>query len=486
MHRHCIFFLFLFPFAIGAQEQLGMRLERYAGAYGASINPAQTALMPYQWEVTLFSAELFAENNYAFLRNTSVQNTLRNSENLVAITDLDPDRPPPANAIIQDFFNKDRKMRGILHTRVAGPGFLFRFGGNHVIGLQTAIRSDVTMYKIPAVLRYAKASQVKKGETVEITPTEITAMGWGEVGLHYSHKTENDGVSMAWGISPKLLIGMAGGFGKSNNTFSVTPSGGDTAIIGSPTWEYGLSGNILDQSFEKGSRVGGLGFATDMGISWFSPDGEDGDYRWKAGISLLDLGLVNFKRGAERHKIAFDSIKNVDGSNINASTAREYTRKISDALLGDPNRSLQSEGFSMGLPTAISIQVDYKMTEHCYIAAILTQRTPIFKHSVRRASTLAFIPRFEHRWFSVSLPVMINDWQSPRFGAAVRLGWLYLGSDNLGSFMQRDELSGTDFYVGLKINGFSLRFREREGSGLRPSKSRGHKQKRRQIKCYDF
>ena len=98
---------------------------------------------------------------------------------------------------------------------------------------------------------------------------------------------------------------------------------------------------------------------------------------------------------------------------------------------------------------------------------------------------MAVVPRFEHRWVSFSLPVVLNDWQSLRVGAAARLGWLYLGSDNLGSFFKKQKLTGTDFYIGLKINAFSLNFNKGNSLTRESNPYRGRR-KMGKIKCYSF
>lgn len=470
---------FLRPNNVAAQEQLGMRLERFSGLYGAAVNPAFSANMPHPWEINLFSAEVFAENNYAYFQETSVQRLLRNSDNVIAEHDITPERPAPANAIIQSFYNSDIKAKGNLHTRVSGPGFAMRIAEQHVLGITTALRADFSASKIPSDLYYPRISELKRGETVNLDPFSFQTLAWGEIGLHYSHYDPEQ--QFGWGVTPKLLLGVAGGFGRSERAFSFTPGGGDTALVGQPVWTYGLSGDILD----GGDKIGidGMGFATDIGAFTVEPD-EDG-YRWRAGVSLLDVGWVKFKNGAEQHQVQFENIRTIDGANLKADDPRAYTRVLSDVVLGDPNASLQKNSMVIGLPTAISFQADWRAVPNVYVASVLVQRIPIFPNSIKRPSTLAVVPRFENRWFSVSLPVVLNDWRSLRAGVAARLGWLYLGTDNLGAFTNKGDLTGVDAYIGLKINGFSLSF-EREGSGLRSDKKKGRKQNRRKIKCYEF
>ena len=123
-----------------------------------------------------------------------------------------------------------------------------------------------------------------------------------------------------------------------------------------------------------------------------------------------------------------------------------------------------------------------------YVSGVLEQRIPLSIFSVKRPSTLAVVPRFEHRWFSVSLPFVVDDWKTFRMGAAVRLAWLYLGSDNLGSFRSKDKLSGVDFYIGFKINAFSVNINKKE-KGYHLNRERSSRSKGpnlRKIKCYSF
>ncbi len=479
--------ILLSAFPSFAQEQLGMRLERYSGIYAAGLNPANTAFMPHNWEVSLFNAGYFFENNYAYLENTSLQHALRNTDNIVAISDLSPERPAPPDAIILHYYNNNRRIRAVSQALVGGPGFSFRLGENHVLGLTTGVRGDFSAYRVPSVFYYPQFSQIETGQTIDIRPLQLQAMTWSEIGLHYSHLNTDGDVEIAWGISPKLLLGHAGAYAKSNLVFQYTPGVNDTAIFNNPTWEFGLSRNLLDSDNPQNQAfdVTGTGAGIDLGMSWASPSDDGEGYRWRAGVSLLDLGFLHFKPGSEQHILRLDSILSVDGNAIRADDARGYTRVLSQLLLGDSLASLQGNTFVMGLPTGLSAQFDVQVAPDFYCSAVGVQRLPLLKHSLRRTSTLALVPRYEKRWFSFSLPVVLNDWQSLRVGLAVRLGWLYLGSDNVGSFFTKNKLSGADAYIGLKINGFSIR----KGEGRdRLHKERGgsSKQNLKKIKCYQF
>ena len=467
-----------------------MRLERYAGMFGAGLNPAATAFNPNRWEITLLSADAFLANNYLYLENTSLPKVLRTTDRIRSITEFPPETPPPADVILLNYFAEERKMHGVAQTRLSGPGFSLRIGEDHVIGLSTALRTGFSAYKIPEILRYERISDLRLGETVNIPPTGPTAAAWGELALHYSHRTEGD-VTMAWGITPKLLLGLEGGFGVAGGRFDYTPSGKDTAAFARAEWDYALTlGNLraVEQDQPIRARVNGYGPGLDAGVAWAMP-ADDGDaaedYLWRAGVSLVDVGFIRFNKDAERHNIAFDTVITVSGNSFSAPDAQGYIADASRNFLGDSTRSLQARAFSIGMPTALSLQFDYRVAPRFYVAALLTQRVKLNKHSLQRPNTLAVVPRFEHRWFSLSVPVVLDDWQSLRLGLAARLGFLVVGSDHLGSFLTRKEFTGTDFYIGLKINGFSFGSSEKDPRGGR-QKQRGGGRNIKGVKCYDF
>lgn len=486
-----LFSLFINPADSISQEQLGMRLERYSGIYGAGINPSNTAFTPHNWEVSLFNADLFVENSYAFLRNTSLQNALRNSDKIVSVTDTSAENPPARDAILQDFTNGGRKMHFVTQARIAGPSFSFRFGENNVVGLTTAFRTNLSSYRIPEILAYRTISDLPRNEAINIPATGIAGMAWGEIGLHYSRMEEMGDLQMSWGVSPKLLLGYEGFFTRAQSNFDYTQRNGDTIAFGSAQWDYALTtSNLTDNAEEVKLRRQGSGFGLDIGMSWAMPAGDEEDgYAWRAGVSLLDVGFMRFKNTAQRHHIEFDTVLTVSGNAFpSRDNAEDILRDVSKAFLGDSIASLQKNAFGMGLPTALSAQFDARIAPMFFVSGLLVQRVPLSKFSVKRPSTLAVVPRFEHRWFSVSLPLVVDDWRSFRAGAAVRLAWLYIGTDNLGSFMTKDKLSGTDFYIGFKINAFSLNFKQKD-KGYRLNRERGSRSSgpnRRKIKCYNF
>lgn len=466
-----------------------MRLERYAGLYSAALNPSATAWNPQNWDISLFAADLHVDNNYLFLRDASVPYALRNSEQIVSVVDTGSELRLRSDAILADFFDRDRKMYGVLQARVGGPGFSLRIGERHVIGLSSALRTQVSSYGIPAVLRYRTINNLPRNQLINIPATRVAGMAWGEIALHYSYRNTDQGLHFALGVSPKYLIGLEGFYAQASSSFDYSQRQNDTVAFARAEWSYGLStGNLTTDQTQVRLRQQGGGFGIDLGVSWSAPaaDAEtEEDYAWRAGLSLLDLGFVRFNRSAQAHAFRFDTLVAVSNANFPPrDDPNKVLQDVSQAFLGDSLASLQSKAFSMGLPLGLSAQVDVRLLKGLYLSGVYVQRIPLGKTALRRPTLLAVAPRYEHRWFSISTPLVLNEWQRLRVGLAARLGVLYIGTDNLGSWMSKGTLTGTDVYIAMKINAFSIRF-GKEGRSRTKGGANG-KRNWKKIKCYTF
>jgi hypothetical protein len=475
-------------YSLSAQEQLGMRLERYSGIYAATINPAAMSFNPSSWEVSLFSADAFINNSYAFLRETSIPNALKNSNKIVSAVD-GPRESHITDPIYLDYSDDNRKMFAVVQTRITGPSFSFRFGDNWTIGLVTAFRANVSAYRLPELLRYRTIRNLPRNQIIQFPPAGLAGMAWTEIGIPISKLNSDGGRVIAYAVTPKLLLGMEGFYSKAQSKFDYTQRQGDTTAFGNAKWDYGLTTDNLNASGNGfHPRINGAGFAVDLGFSWaeaVNATAPEEGYNWRVGVSLIDLGFVRFSHEAEKHHIAFDTTITVSKSQFPPSSdPHALITQVSQAFLGNSAASLQANAFSIGMPTSLSIQGDYRFSKQIYVAGVWVQRLAFLPNSIKQPSTVAIVPRFEHRWFSLSVPLVWSDYQFARIGLAARLGVLYLGTDNLGSFMKSARQTGTDFYVGLKINAFSLHFGEKKTRSASPSTHNSRDVSR--VKCFQF
>jgi Family of unknown function (DUF5723) len=444
-----------------AQEQIGMRTERHSGIYGAHFNPSALAFTPHRWELSLFNADVFFNQHYAYLPNTNVFAALRNADRIVVPEN--GQEPPRVGEIQVGFFDRGRPFQAF-QARVNAPGFSIRIGENHHIALTGGLRIHQSAYRLPAITRYASVTTFEQGKTYTLDPVRISAAAWREVAATYTYRDFSDDLAWSFGITPKVLLGLQGAFAYSDAAFDFTQLSSDSVRFSSGNWAYGFTNDIVyaDDPATAPRKVNGIGMGVDIGASWALLTGDNEnptDYIWRAGVSLIDLGALQFSRNAEQHRIRFDTTLTATGDLIEAGSNNSplsAVRGVSSTFLRDSLRSRTGRRFGMGLPSALSVQADMRLVRGLYLGAVIIQRVPFGDRSLRRPNTLAITPRYERQWFMVALPLVVSDYRSVRLGAAARLGYLYLGSDDLLSFISKKQLTGTDFYVGLKFNPFEV------------------------------
>jgi Family of unknown function (DUF5723) len=469
MKSHFLLYLLLFCcFSVFSQQQMAMRMERRSGLYATTINPAALSFTPSRWEVSLFSADFFTNQNYGYVQNASVQEVLRNPDLLVLLEDLAAEPGVPTASKLPVDFYKNGRAFGVVQSRVSGPGFSFRINQQHSLGLSASGRFLLSSYRIPNFLRYKNVSKLDYGKTYKIEPIKIAALAWGEIAGHYAYRNFDGDVLFAAGITPKFITGIQSFYGSVNAGFNYTPIVADTISVGSASWDFGFTNDALyaDDPTNYRPKTNGYGGGLDVGVSWAMPlDDPDRpeDYQWRVGVSIIDLGFVHLNKNAETHRIDFNQLTLLSGDTIqNAAniSPEAAVKEFSNQSLGDPDQSKTGSAFTVGLSTMFSVQFDYAIRPKLYVQGYFTQRLPMYRHALKAPNTLAIVPRYEQKWFSVSVPVVWSDYSVPRIGFGARLGVFYFGSDDVLSWTGKNALTGTDAYVGLKINDFQLRAKQ--------------------------
>jgi hypothetical protein len=467
-----------------AQEQLGIQTSNFAGINGTILNPAAHSTTPFRWDINLVGGGLFIDNNYAFLRNTSIPYLLRNQDdiNFVHGPDIDDERQMLDNEIVLDYFTDGRERFIQFNSQLMGPSFYVKIGENHAVGAYTRGRAEMSGKGIANGFSYYDYFDRPFYENFPVDDFQGTFMAWREIGINYMFQTPTNNGKIALGVTAKIVSPYEAAFFKSNNFAQVSKLPGDSLAASQVNLEYGFTTSNLDlDNIEPGSNGNGIAF--DLGVVYTI--GDEDSYDWKLGASILDIGKANFTSNAQYHTAVLDTTTIIGSDSYNSvdelMDLEELVQTFSQEILGDSSASLQSRAFGIGLPTAFSLQIDRAFTENIFLNATLVQSIPVSDIAIRRANTLALTPRFENRWFGASLPVVLHNWQDLRMGLSVKLGFLYLGTDNLGSLVGQSNLTGTDFYAALKINPFNLGL-SKGGGGLK-NKNRG---RRGNVKCYDF
>ena len=475
----CILFI-MSKITLFSQEQLGLRLENYAGANGTTLNPTHSADYPLAWNLNLTGLGFFADNSYGYISNSKISSLIKNEKavQLGPVVKLNRTAGYP----YADFFTGKRPAYVFFNTIINGPAFSLKLGSNHTAGLFFNYRFGGSAAYIPANLKYYILDAKSYNEFFNIEKFGGAVMSWSEIGANYAYKGETNNGFFQIGLNIKYLRGNEGLFAKSNETFKTARLYGDSLKINLPSISYGFTNGNLDNVKNGTYKLQdlGRGLGIDLGFSYLIENNDYDDYELKFSASVLDIGRVKFTQRTEEHLVVFPNTQILDVHAFEKIKNPETAPKLlSYQLTGDSSKTLVGSNLSIGLPTALCLQADYQFLPHAFANATLIQRVPYQAIGIRRGNLLALSARYEHRWFSVCLPIQVYDYQRVRVGFAARLACLTLGTDYLGSFLRKGNFTGSDFYFAIKLNPLGLNLDTShwfEGFGKRGKK----------VDCYKF
>lgn len=478
-----ILLLVIATFTLTAQEQIGLRTGNFSGINAVTLNPAASVSYPLLWDLNLGAAGLFVETNYLYLENTSTTQLLRKIENLNVIYRGDvttETNTNPPNYIL-DFFNREGKSNYFVNAFATGPSAMVRLGSNHTIGFMSNVRVEASSTQIPEPLNFYQYLALPDFEPFNIQAFHMALMSWRELGLNYAYRFDTDDGYLSIGANVKYLTGYEAAYFQNSNTIQYTKLRADTVESNRALLNYGYTTSSFN---ENGFNISpnGTGVGIDIGASMTFGGYSDEGYTLKLGASILDLGQITFRgNDVQRHQLNSDSIVSITGDTYtnDINNLNDLVNRFSQETLNDSSATFVARNMAIGLPTGFSLQADYAITDFLFVNALLVQRMPINNISLKRDNILAITPRLEHRWGALHLPMVLHDYKEFRMGLSVRLAYLVVGTDNLFSFFNQNTYSGTDLYVGVKVNPFNF-YRPNEKGFKRAKPGKG------KVRCYDF
>jgi hypothetical protein len=461
-----------------AQEMLGIQNGNYAGVNGSLINPANMGYSRQFLNVNLLGGDFFINSNYIYIHRRDY-NFLR----LFSVDINDPQYiyiyqyPEYQFADTLHFFdykkNTDLK-RVYANARILGPSLMVHYG-NHAFSLITGFRNNVSVDK----MTYNTANFIFRGldfvpqqdVTYAEGPYQVCILSWMEVGLGYAYTFFSDqNRDITAGVTVKGLLGTGGAYAALKDvTYNVPNS--DSIVFDKLNCTFGFA---LPMDYSGGTSVSldplikGTGWSVDFGINWVQKagrtsgnvikngkgSGPEENYRFRVGLSILDIGKISFNQNVQVHE--FNDVTNEIWPGLrsfHATSIQQFMRSASYNLLGDSLASLSAKTtFSIWLPTALSLQVDYNFGYNIYANATFVQGIRLGNPGVRRATLLSITPRYETPVWEVNLPLSLVDFRDPQIGLAFRIYSLTIGTEKLGTFFNLTDVRGLDLYFALGFN----------------------------------
>jgi len=452
------------------QEMLGLNFTNYSGIYPSFLNPALMTGSRVFVDLNLFGVNsTFSNDAIYFSANSKV---IRN------IVFYNPDNFKNGEfnwGRTYNYYDNTNNKYISANVKVVGPSVMIQ-NDRHAFALTTAFRSmhsgNQIPYEVPVF--FYQGLSFKQLQNIEYDDYDfgVVSMSWSELAFSYAYDVYRlYGNKFTIGVTAKGLLGYQGGYVAMNNVNYIVHDE-TTVDFRNLNAEIGYSlpigyGTELESDYSpliKGYGVGAdIGFVYTKLKSTHYYDGDEklcakpyNDYLFKIGLSILDLGSIGFKSDAQKHEFENVSKYWEDFDTTHFYGIEYATQVYSEVFYGDPDASLTGDAIRVGLPTAISLQFDYHLKRTLYLSALWVQPIKTNLRTLWRPPQLAVVPRYENKYFGVSLPVSLYNYKEVRMGLSLRLYYLTIGTDRLGSWLGVSNWSGTDIY-------FSFRFTLQKG-----------------------
>lgn len=488
-----------------SQDFLGYSSSNYNGITGVINNPANVVESRMKFDMTLFGMNFAAGNNYLGIKRTAFNHSGKlTSKDAYYPAFSDPNFN---NNYLYEVVNEKEKAI-YMNMRINGPSFLINLNRKNAIGITTSARTFINVDGITSDLARLVFYDMGRGvdgyqvndllnRNLEIPHLSANVMSWLEYGLTYGHVfRDKDEHYFKAGVTVKYLQGLVSAYANTKN-FKFQFS--DTLLNVQGDFNYGHSENlevpggnapdkntnpVLDDPTLYSTLLSGYpklasfpGFGFDFGVVYeyrpeyasykYDMDGQTGlwrkdknKYKLKIGLSLIDLGSIKYAKGknSNNFSVSTDSIKYRKIELPSDYPIWGFDKKVLDTIIKIEYKDVAGT-YKVNLPTQLSFQVDYNIWKDVYVN--LTPNIAFqFKNKeakVHEWTNISLTPRWDHRWFGVSIPVSYSAFYSKSgnpigVGLGLRVGPLIIGSNRVLTYLSdKKDVYGADLYTMLKI-----------------------------------
>lgn len=467
--------------AMTAQVTPG-QLDNYSGSAATWLNPSNMRTTFVYMDLGIANVDLVVRNNFAYLPRFTFLPSLRNLINggeWGTFQGKQPDKEYYFQYFDPDF-EKKRHVNLYESVDLSLPTFMLTIAGRHAVGLSLRQRSYTSIVKSPWEIPVLATESLKwepmHHQRFTSEGMRFANMEWSEADLSYAVTVfEDASYKLDAGVTAKVMLGVAG-FTGSINTLDYEVANKDSLYF------YALDGNVnvvapvnyaanfrqdtdkllkITDPFYRGSGIGGdIGFTLTNKKSSMIPmrvhsacDDSPVNYYWRLGVSLIDLGKVNFKTNTLSNHLQgtetwmnlklFDTVQSVNG-----------LMGMMDSVMGNQVTSCTyNSKVGIGLPTALSLQFDVNVVDNFYVNATWIHPVShlLYHDAVEREPLLSVTPRYEKEFFGVAFPVSLYNYSYVTVGTFLRAGPLELGVNDLLALTGLSKMRGVDFYVAVRL-----------------------------------
>jgi hypothetical protein len=452
-----IFFLGIF-FPAFAQNYHAINGSSYAGSLGIGNNPSSMLSTPYNWDLTLAGLQVANSTNIVTIHDFSLLSPSKNSSYSINQGDFERKGRTSANL-------------NLLNARIG-------------LDRRTSIGFGINLRAYGRVLAepfnyYDSLGSVRDFFTVNPTNRPLAGKfigsSWVEIFGSYARTVwDRPDSRLNAGLTIKASRGLSGGFARADNIrFQSHNQGGYTYYtVSNGQLSYGYSSNFDKLNDNKNTHENTRDFlayteggaSVDLGAELLIKSGavvtydEDDyyDYEWKVGVSLLDIGVNQYKYGTE------SAVASGLNPNITDTTLEQKFMNVKS--LEQANDSLQTivnnfnhltGKFTILDPTRLVVNIDRFLYDAFYFNAEVSINLSSLAGSkyyhVDELNFISLTPRWETKNLGAYLPIQLNAAGNFWVGGAFKAGPLLLGVHNWANIFSKQKMQRGGGYVALVI-----------------------------------
>lgn len=473
----CLFTLILLAILqTSAQTFLPFASSNYAGVTGVHLQPASIADSRYKFDLTIAGTDVSFYNTFYGIDPYVLSHPK-------LLKDLDFKDPA---YISRTMDGKDKT--GIASQKQDILSFMITLSDKSAIAFTPSVRSVVNFDNMTEslVVLLDGLDQETDLWDIKLKNENLNAQlnSWVEYGFTYARvMMDKEKHFLKAGATMKINQGLGSAylFMKDLN-YEVTDS--STVSLYNTYTNYGTSDNLNEDFTYRFDANPSLSF--DLGVvyeyrpQWmkykYDMDGKtniwrrDQDkYLFRIGFTASDLGSVRYRRNPDSQDFTAD-IQNLVVGDLGIESIDDFNQFIADSF----DLTSPSDKFTQRLPMSLSFQADVRVAEGLYVnftPYIALNRGNEKVNKVHYISTYNLVPRYDKKWFGVSVPVQYNSFKQWNIGFGMRIGPIWLGSNDIFSILASSKNRyGSSVSLVFKVPVFYSRPHDRDNDKVSDKK----------------
>ncbi|MFK7922198.1 MAG: DUF5723 family protein [Bacteroidia bacterium] len=339
---------------------------------------------------------------------------------------------------------------------IMGPSFSLSFKNGWGIGLNSRLRSFHEVANLPLDIFNSIAQtgdSIVSNQLTDANNLRLKSLMFGEIGISVGGVLlESPTHALKFGFRYKLLMGGSGLYLQANNyQYEFAPNG--NLRLYEIDALYGHSDRYYDSNGGWNSDLGlSKGWGGDIGFVYeYRPHAvrhstglweearmreDEVSYLLKVGVSILDMGSIQFQRSANSENFNRNAVLPVVVDSLFPRPVSQIDTFINTIF----NLDGGSNTMRMSLPRYLSLQADYRLAQRFYVSgvALIGRRSgsSISPLGFHVPSRFALTPRFESKRVMLSLPISLlrgPNGSLTQMGLGLRLGPVSFAANNLFS-----------------------------------------------------